>query len=87
MTWLRRNKNLWYLAALVLIFAVIGSFLGSFLSAWLPVLGNSKSIGFKIPVNLALDVLNLKFFLSVNLRINFLSIVGMLLGIYVYYKR
>ncbi len=87
MTWLRRNKNLWYLAALVLIFAVIGSFLGSFLSSWLPVLGNSKSIGFKIPVNLVLDVLNLKFFLSVNLRINFLSIIGMLLGIYVYYKR
>ncbi|MDI6601918.1 MAG: DUF4321 domain-containing protein [Thermoanaerobacteraceae bacterium] len=84
---MRRNKSLWYLAALVLIFAVVGSFLGEFLSGWVPLLGRSQTIAFKIPINLALNVLNLEFLLSLGLKINLLSVVGMLLGVYVYYNR
>lgn len=84
---MRRNKSLWYLAVMVLVFAVTGSFLGEFLSGWVPLLGNSQSMGFKIPINLTLNVVDLEFLLSLSLRINLLSVVGMLLGVYIYYNK
>lgn len=78
---------MWYLVALVLIFAVIGSFLGEFLSGWVPALGKAQTLAFRIPINIVLNVLNLEFLLALSLKINLLSVAGMLLGIYIYYHR
>ena len=82
----RRGKNNWVLILFILIGLVIGGIIGEIASEidslwWL---GYGKQFGFTQPVTLDLNILRLS--LSVLVKINIASIIGMALALVVYRK-
>ena len=81
-----REKNIWVFLVFLLSGLVVGGLLGKLASGvqWLWWLSYGQSFGLESPLVLDLQVLKLTFGLVVN--INFASIIGMLLAVFIYRK-
>lgn len=81
-----REKNIWVFLVFLLSGLVVGGLLGKLASGvpWLWWLSYGQSFGLENPLILDLEVLKLTFGLVVN--INFASIIGMLLAVFIYRK-
>lgn len=79
---MRRRAGWPVLLLLLLAGAVGGTVVGEAVSSSIPVLARSISIGVEPPIGVDLSVLRLTF--GFSLRINVLSVLGMVLSIMVY---
>lgn len=81
-----REKNIWVFLVFLLSGLVVGGLLGKLAAGvpWLWWLAYGQSFGLENPMILDLEVLKLTFGLVVN--INFASIIGMLLAVFIYRK-
>lgn len=80
-------KNGWYLVALLLIFGLAGSAIGELISAnasQLSFINKSMVVGMTSPLELDLHFIRLTFGISFN--VNVASLVGMLIGFFIYKK-
>lgn len=83
----RTIKGAGYLIFLILICGLAGGFLGEAIGGNIKVLsflGKYLEIGMQSPLILNLRVIRLTF--GVGLKVNILSLMGMLLGYYIYKK-
>ncbi|MGE5654736.1 MAG: DUF4321 domain-containing protein [Bacillota bacterium] len=78
----RRQSSYWGWILVVLLGLFVGSWLGSYLSRWLPFLTTSIEIGNTAPLIINSSVLDLTFKLLV--RFNLGSLVGLLLAVLIY---
>lgn len=78
------NRNFWLLLIFVLSGIVIGGLLGELATevSWLWWLGYGQEFGTSSPFALDLDIIT--FTLGFTIKINVASIIGLLLGIFVY---
>lgn len=67
---------------MILVGLLIGSWLGSYLSRWLPFLTTSIEVGNTSPLVIDSAIIDLTF--KILLRFNLGSLVGLLLAIFVY---
>jgi uncharacterized protein DUF4321 len=82
----RNNRRVGFLIFIIIIGAITGTFIGDILGTnfeFLKFLKYSYQIGFK-PVPLDLHVLLIT--LGINIRINIMSIIGIILAIIIYRK-
>ncbi len=77
-----RTRNPWILLLLLATGAVIGSFLGSYLSQFLPFLKYSYPLGIREPLYLDLGIFSLIFGFVIN--INIAGIIGLILAIMIF---
>lgn len=79
-----KTRNPWILVLLLLTGAVIGGFLGQFLSQYLPFLQHSFPIGIKDPLFFDIGVFSLVFGFIIN--INVAGVLGLLLAVLIFMK-
>ncbi len=79
-----RTRNPWVLVLLLITGAIIGGFLGQYLSQFFPFLQNNFPIGIKDPFFLDIGVLSLVFGFVVN--INVAGVLGLILAVLVFLK-
>ena len=81
-----REKNIWVLLVFLLAGLVIGGLLGKLASgvSWLWWLSYEQQFGLESPIVLDLSVITLTF--GLMFKINFASIIGMILSIFIYKK-
>ena len=77
-----RYKSPWILVLLLATGAVIGSFLGEYLSQFLPFLEYSYPLGIREPLYLDLGIFSLTFGLLINL--NIAGVIDLILAILIF---
>lgn len=77
----KNYQSLWILGSLLLVGGLLGSLLGEALSVYIPFLAKGTEIGFPAtPINLHVVKLTLGFLLKVNL----MTVLGFLLGFFLF---
>ncbi|MGI6704147.1 MAG: DUF4321 domain-containing protein [Clostridia bacterium] len=79
-----RTRNPWVLLLLLLTGAIIGAFLGHYLSQFFPFLQHNYPIGIKEPLFLDLGFLSFIFGFVVN--INVAGVLGLIIAIFIFLK-
>lgn len=79
-----RTRNPWVLLLLLLTGAVIGGFLGQYLSQFFPFLQHNYPVGIREPLFLDLGFLSLIFGFVVN--INVAGVLGLIIAIFIFLK-
>ena len=81
-----KEKNIWILLVFILSGLVIGGLLGELASRvdWLWWLSYSQTFGLQDPIVLDLSVVRITF--ALMFRISVSSIIGMLVGVFIYKK-
>jgi len=83
----RSLKSGWYLVALLLIFGLAGAAIGELITSnasQLSFISRSKVVGMTNPLELDLHFIHLTF--GINFNVNIASLVGMLIGFFIYKK-